>query len=918
MRTKDVKVVYSEAEPSKEVVWCHTVNGEKVYQVFGNKGWTTVAVQDLEKKLEEISEEIDERIAPIEEVIPEETYTEGNELADKNYVNDKVSTDSATFQGSFNVVQDLSLPVDATHEQISTALGNSITTANNNDYAWINVPQSAESEVIERVERYKFDGTNWGFEYCMNDTSIQPDWDQNDNTKADFIKNKPHIKGNALGGIAEGNIENKPGGRYSHTEGHQCIDQSWNYNATTQSYYVNGDFSLFKGATVYYNDISAVIADAVAQDGRTNYFFSSNPFPQTNIHVKIITGALTVNAHAEGVATMATGGSSHAEGSYTLASGYYAHSEGNWTIAKGEDSHAEGQGSKALGYAAHAEGSYSVAEGNYSHAEGKGTKANRRSLHVFGEYNATEDGPATTKGSYIETVGNGTGNSSRSNARTLDWQGNQWLAGNDTALDFILKNNPNVSLSGIANIVNNLPAAALSGSYNDLLDTPDLSVYVLAANLAAVATSGNYEDLSNKPTIPAAQIQSDWNQNDNTKADFIKNRICYEAINSFCDLLYTESKPYTFTFDAPGELIHGQTYKIEITQNGTDYEDTLPAFNDPGYGVSIATDLGTITYSSSSSFDEHNSKWMGRPGITKLKVYQTEIETIDDKFIPDTVARISDVPSITVTQTPPAQGDNPAKTRTSISLNGNVTNIDVPSVTNQVDKHNYNAVKSSAVANELEKRLSVEAFATFEKNVVYKDATVYSDNGVAITGDPIHSAVNVYLAAPTGSEGAYQCKINQDPVGEHPDTYFAVFDVTNYAGTNVYLTQANASKLRVFQMSEDSASDFKEFIDGITTAITSSTTKKTYNNCPWAYKVESNPPTNLTIPIQSGVTTLVVYFGNNDATYDLTTSAKVDAYLNSIDPVSTNAVQSQAIYSAISASNQDIEDILNYNPNSNL
>ena len=30
------------------------------------------------------------------------------------------------------------------------------------------------------------------------------------------------------------------------------------------------------------------------------------------------------------------------------------------------------------------------------------------------------------------------------------------------------------------------------------------------SSLAAVATSGNYNDLSNKPTIPAAQVNSDW------------------------------------------------------------------------------------------------------------------------------------------------------------------------------------------------------------------------------------------------------------------------------------------------------------------------------------------------------------------------------------------------------------------------
>ena len=36
--------------------------------------------------------------------------------------------------------------------------------------------------------------------------------------------------------------------------------------------------------------------------------------------------------------------------------------------------------------------------------------------------------------------------------------------------------------------------------------------------------SGDYNDLINKPTIPASQIQSDWNQQDDTKLDYIKNK----------------------------------------------------------------------------------------------------------------------------------------------------------------------------------------------------------------------------------------------------------------------------------------------------------------------------------------------------------------------------------------------------------
>lgn len=50
------------------------------------------------------------------------------------------------------------------------------------------------------------------------------------------------------------------------------------------------------------------------------------------------------------------------------------------------------------------------------------------------------------------------------------------------------------------------------------------STYVEAGDLAAVATSGSYNDLQNKPSIPAAQIQSDWTQADNSKVDYIKNK----------------------------------------------------------------------------------------------------------------------------------------------------------------------------------------------------------------------------------------------------------------------------------------------------------------------------------------------------------------------------------------------------------
>lgn len=51
---------------------------------------------------------------------------------------------------------------------------------------------------------------------------------------------------------------------------------------------------------------------------------------------------------------------------------------------------------------------------------------------------------------------------------------------------------------------------AVSGAA-EILNKPDLSIYATSASLATVATSGDYDDLTNKPTIPAAQVNSDWN-----------------------------------------------------------------------------------------------------------------------------------------------------------------------------------------------------------------------------------------------------------------------------------------------------------------------------------------------------------------------------------------------------------------------
>lgn len=143
------------------------------------------------------------------------------------------------------------------------------------------------------------------------------------------------------------------------------------------------------------------------------------------------TTASGLGSHAEGFSTRATGNYSHAEGESAgidasfAASGYASHSEGYNTKAAGDYSHAEGNYVQAIGKASHAEGYYSRALGDYSHAQNLYTVAQRKSQTVIGKYNIADvsGSSASDLGEFALIIGNGTADNARSNALTVDWDG---------------------------------------------------------------------------------------------------------------------------------------------------------------------------------------------------------------------------------------------------------------------------------------------------------------------------------------------------------------------------------------------------------------------------------------------------------------------------------------------------------------
>ena len=145
-----------------------------------------------------------------------------------------------------------------------------------------------------------------------------------------------------------------------------------------------------------------------------------------------------------GAPNTASGETAVALGSYTVASGKGSFaigtksSSGAGTTASNTAAFAAGQSVEASGAASQAFGQKSVASGSMSAAFGNNTSATGRSSFVVGQFNVADDNPVdTSHGSgarkYIFIVGNGTADNDRSNAITVDWDGNLVATGAVTA-----------------------------------------------------------------------------------------------------------------------------------------------------------------------------------------------------------------------------------------------------------------------------------------------------------------------------------------------------------------------------------------------------------------------------------------------------------------------------------------------------
>lgn len=161
------------ATPNLQYDALPTVNSEKlvksggIYTALTGKQNTISDIADIRSNAEagavaeaNAKSYTDTEIRKITNKIPS-SASSTNQLADKAYVDDSISTSAATFRGTYASLADLQ----------------AVTTADNNDYAFVT---DTSTTGVTAYKRYKFvpgtgTGTGWVYEYTLNNSSFTID-----------------------------------------------------------------------------------------------------------------------------------------------------------------------------------------------------------------------------------------------------------------------------------------------------------------------------------------------------------------------------------------------------------------------------------------------------------------------------------------------------------------------------------------------------------------------------------------------------------------------------------------------------------------------------------------------------------------------------------------------------------------------
>lgn len=292
--------------------------------------------------------------------------------------------------------------------------------------------------------------------------NVQPDWNQNDETKDDYIKNRTHYEIEKKNEVLVDNLTIDTFAKDGDNDWYVSADNPFEFDLTPENTYtvvfdgieyecaceahrrygydttntsvvktVFGVWSignvqpLLSDAECAYTNLqfcvtwnyrrdandSAVVNVFVYDSTNTAHtisiinttsVFQRIPYeymPNEIMGLKNGSGTHSVVLGYPRLANVASGAGAFAAGSRTVASGDYSKTEGAGTTAQGKFAHAEGFATIASGNYSHTEGDNTVASAIGSHAEGYGSTAS-------GKYSHTEGQKAEASGAFSHAEGN--------------------------------------------------------------------------------------------------------------------------------------------------------------------------------------------------------------------------------------------------------------------------------------------------------------------------------------------------------------------------------------------------------------------------------------------------------------------------------------------------------------------------------
>ena len=193
-----------------------------------------------------------------------------------------------------------------------------------------------------------------------------------------------------------------------------------------------------------------------------------------------------------------------------------------------------------------------------------------------------------------------------------------WSLSASTSTTLAIRNRPTI------------PAAQVQSDWGQT-DNTQISYINNRPTLATVATSGSYNDLSNKPATSSGVAQSDWTQTDSTQASYINHKpslATVSATGKYSDLVANSGQPssvtaasWTATTASGGVIPVTNKPTIPAAQVNSDWNSTsgvsqivnLPTFGAAAYSNSYSDLTGKPTI-----IAPVNADWNSTSGLSQI------------------------------------------------------------------------------------------------------------------------------------------------------------------------------------------------------------------------------------------------------------------------------------------------------------